>query len=278
MRKVSLLIANYNSGNYFTNCYDSILKQTYDNWEVIIVDDCSTDNSIQIIKKLIENDSRFLLFQNSENKGCGYTKRRCVELATGDLCAFLDPDDALYPHALEYSELELEKKSLIGIYSQMAICDENLELQNIYTQTKQICNNKYFFNYPIQITHFFTFRKSAYLKTTGINPNLKKAVDQDLYLKLLEQGNVKFIPEVLYKYRSHSKNISQSDSKQEVKYSFALVIHETMKRRSLTKINKQKIPDIYENYEEIFSLLNYQISIKYRFFDKLKILFRCCFN
>ncbi|WP_294297959.1 glycosyltransferase [uncultured Chryseobacterium sp.] len=53
MNKISLLVANYNNGRYFKDCYDSIVSQTYENWEVIIVDDASTDNSVDIIKKLI---------------------------------------------------------------------------------------------------------------------------------------------------------------------------------------------------------------------------------
>ncbi len=53
VNKISLLVANYNNGRYFKDCYDSIVSQTYENWEVIIVDDASTDNSVDIIKKLI---------------------------------------------------------------------------------------------------------------------------------------------------------------------------------------------------------------------------------
>lgn len=271
MKKISILIANYNNGRYFKDCFISLINQTYSNWEAIIIDDCSSDNSVKIIREHIKNDSRFSLFQNSENKGCGYTKRRCVELATGELCAFLDSDDALYPWALEYSELELEKKNLVGVYSQLAFCNENLEPQNIFIKTKQIYNGKYFFNYPIQIAHFFTFRKSTYFQTIGINPNLEKAVDQDLYLKLLEYGNVKFIPEVLYKYRCHSKGISQGEAKQDAKESFAKVIHDTMKRRGIKTINHKIIPEVFTSSNEIFTLLRYQTNIMHRLISKIKV-------
>lgn len=274
MKKISLLIANYNSGRYFTDCYHSIIKQTYDNWEAIIVDDCSTDNSVKIIEELIEGDPRFLLFRNTKNKGCGYTKKKCVELASGELCAFLDADDALYPRALEFSELEMERESLVAVHSQIALCDKNLEKQSIFSKTKQVCNNKYFFNYPIQITHFFTFRRSVYLKTQGINPYMKKAVDQDLYLKLLEHGKVKYIPEVLYKYRLHPGGISQGNAKDESKDSFAFVIYEAMQRRGIKKINKQPVPDVYDEPEKIFSLLHYQTGIVYRLLNKVKVFFR----
>ena len=59
-KKISILIANYNNGRYFKQCYDSLLEQSYTNWEAIIVDDCSTDNSVDIIKQLIKGNNRFL--------------------------------------------------------------------------------------------------------------------------------------------------------------------------------------------------------------------------
>src|SRR5690554_4791645 len=97
----SILIAQYNNGHFFNDCYKSILEQTYANWEVIIVDDASTDDSLKVIKDIIKDDSRFKLFTNDTNKGCGYTKRKCAALATGEISGFLDPDDTLEPIALE---------------------------------------------------------------------------------------------------------------------------------------------------------------------------------
>src|SRR5690348_4514160 len=99
--KFSILIANYNNGKYFKDCYDSIIAQSYNNWEAIIIDDKSTDNSIELINRLIRLDPRFKLIENDKNYGCGYTKRRCVELSSGEVCGFLDPDDALENEALE---------------------------------------------------------------------------------------------------------------------------------------------------------------------------------
>lgn len=72
----SILIAQYNNGKYFEDCYKSIMAQTYPNWEAIIVDDCSTDDSVEQMRKIVGNDPRFKIFVNEENKGCGYTKRR----------------------------------------------------------------------------------------------------------------------------------------------------------------------------------------------------------
>ena len=96
----SVLIANYNNGKYLREAINSVYSQIYTNWEIILVDDASTDNSQEIYSEL-EKDDRIHIYYNEKNMGCGYTKRRCAELANGELCGFLDPDDALLPHALE---------------------------------------------------------------------------------------------------------------------------------------------------------------------------------
>ncbi len=71
----SVLIANYNDGKYLQEAIESIFAQTYDNWEIIIVDDGSTDNSRDIYDKYKE-DRRFHIFFNERNMGCGYTKKK----------------------------------------------------------------------------------------------------------------------------------------------------------------------------------------------------------
>ncbi|MCS3530437.1 glycosyltransferase family A protein [Chryseobacterium sp. JUb7] len=273
MKKVSILIANYNNGKYFKACYDSLIAQKYENWEAIIVDDDSKDNSVEIIKDIIKDDPRFIFYKNEINQGCGFSKRKCAELATGDFYAYLDPDDALLPDSISRSLEEFDKnKDLIATYSQLFFCDENLKPDKIFDKIKQVHNNKYFFNCPIQISAFFVFKKEAYLKTSGINANLRTAVDQDLYLKLLEFGDAKFIKEPLYKYRLHSRGISQESSKQNAKDSFARVIYETMQRRGIKSINNNKVPDHYTNSEEIYSLLEYQTKPLFRLINKIKII------
>jgi glycosyltransferase involved in cell wall biosynthesis len=274
VRKISILIANYNNGKYFEECYESIISQTYTNWEVIIVDDKSTDNSLNIIKKIINNDPRFKLYENENNKGCGFTKGKCMEFAEGEICGYVDPDDALYPTALEKSVSEYENNSeIVATYSRMMMCDENLVADKTFSNTKQIYNDEYFFNCPVQFAHFFTFRKDIYLKTEGIDPELTSAVDQDLYLKILDHGNPSFIDEDLYLYRLHSRGISQFKSKKNAKNSFAKVIHNTMKRRKLKLINKVKVPKTFEDANEIFDLLNYQTTLLYRLKIKAKLSF-----
>ena len=229
--KVSILVANYNNGKFFNDCYISIVEQTYDNWEVIIVDDGSTDNSVEIIRRIIKDHKNFKLFENDKNYGCGYTKRRCVELATGDVCGFLDPDDALVPIALEKMVLAYINQDYVLVYSRHHKCDTNLNKTGT-SKNGQILKED-IFNLNYDITAFTTFLRKAYLQTEGINAYCKRAVDQDLYIKLLEIGKAKFINELLYLYRIHSMGIASNLNPEKAYFWHWFAIMKAAERRQL---------------------------------------------
>ena len=111
----SILIAHYNNAHYFKQCYESLKKQTYQNFEIILVDDCSTDNSLEEIIEFTKGDEKIKFFKNTENRGVGFTKRRCVKEATGEICGFVDPDDAITEEAIELSIKPYQNLSLIHI-------------------------------------------------------------------------------------------------------------------------------------------------------------------
>lgn len=91
----SVLIANYNNGKYLVESIESVRQQTYANWEIILVDDASTDNSPELYKEL-EKDKRIHIYLNEQNMGYGYTKCRCAELATGGgISVIKDSDDRM---------------------------------------------------------------------------------------------------------------------------------------------------------------------------------------
>ena len=235
--KFSILIANYNNGKYFKDCYDSILAQTHTDWEVIIVDDKSTDHSVNTISNLIKDDYRFKLFENEKNYGCGYTKRRCVELATGVICGFLDPDDALLPLALERMiEAHQEYPSASMINSDCFQCDENLNILDKYEFYKPVPPGQTLIK-NLTVGSFATFKRSAYLKTAGINPKFKRAVDHDLYLKLDEVGALEYIHESFYLYRINASGISQNSNGIKARQFSILAILDAHKRRSSLNMN-----------------------------------------
>lgn len=277
--KFSILIANYNNGKYFADCYQSIISQTYQNWEAIVVDDASTDDSWNVMHSIVGNDDRFKFYQNDENSGVGVTKAKLIELANGEICGFLDPDDALADNALQASvEIFQKKKNVVLTYSRLMKCDENLKPLNEFKSAMQVPNGDMnFFNCPVQIAPFVGFKKEIYLTCEKINPNLKIAEDQDLYFKMYEKGKVYFIDQTDYLYRAHAGGISQNDNKKKSYAYFAQAIFMAMKRRNLSKINGKKIPETYQNSQEIFDLLDYQNKIPFRIRKKIKILLQKLF-
>src|SRR5690606_14503827 len=137
--KFSLLIAHFNNWEYFQDCYKSIQKQTYRNFEIVVLDDCSTDGSFQQLQALALKDSNIKLFKNETNQGVGFTKAKLIELAKGEVIGFLDPDDTLYESALELSINEhVKNDKIVATYSQIMLCDENLNSLRIYTRTRKI--------------------------------------------------------------------------------------------------------------------------------------------
>lgn len=245
MIKFSILVAHYNNYNYFTECYDSILKQTYQEYEIILVDDCSTDDSYEKIIELTKDNSKVKVFKNEENSGVGLTKKRCIELASGEICGFVDPDDTLTENALQ-TIIENYTENNIVVYSQFYECDAKLNPIKLFSHSRAIKNgNKLFFNVFFEATHFFTFKREAYHKTSGINDKLTSAVDQDLYLKLYEIGDFKFVKAPLYYYRIHEKGVSQESSKKEKLHkNWHQTILDTTKRRKIDSLYGEKITDI----------------------------------
>ena len=267
----SVLIAQYNNAKYLQEAIDSVKAQTYRNWEIILVDDASTDSSTDLYK-LYENDDRIKIFYNKENKGCGYTKRLCIEFAKGEICGFLDPDDALEPEALDLMTNEhLRDKNISLIYSRYIVCDENLNKKYISQCTKKISNdNDYLHSARYIISHFVSFKKNLYNKTEGINPLLKRAVDQDLYLKLEEIGSLVFIDKPLYLYRIHKGGISAYDNNYKAFYWHIKVVDAACYRRRILYKSEDIVAEmIRNNFSRTSTVIN-NPSLK----DVLKCIYR----
>jgi len=247
----SVLIANFNNGKYIINAIDSVLTQTYSNWEIIIVDDGSTDSSNSIYKRLTE-DPRVRIYFNSVNKGCAFTKRRCIELAKGEICAFLDPDDKITPDALEImvnSHKEYPNASIV--YSTHFVTNEKFEISTINPLVGAInANESHLSSTKFGVSHFASFKKQLYDRTSGINPNYKRAVDQDLYYKLEEQGSVIFVDKPLYYYRINSNGISVGKNEIKAHYWNLIIKEAAYNRRKNTKTHASNITK--ENLDKAF--------------------------
>ena len=241
----SVLIAQYNNGKYLQEAIDSVKAQTYTNWEIILVDDASTDNSRELYE-LFKDDKRIKIYYNEENKGCGYTKRRCVKLAEGEFCGFLDPDDALKKDAVScmvYSHIEFIDASLV--YSSYIRCDDNLNEKYVNQNQCQIPQGTDYLHYNRgAVHHFACFKRSKYLQTTGIDPTFKRAIDQDLYYKLEEVGSLMFMDRPLYLYRFHEGGISLNENIYKALYWHIKAIQNACIRRGIEGETENIVNDL----------------------------------
>ncbi|GHU17458.1 glycosyl transferase [Spirochaetia bacterium] len=117
-RYVSIIMPNYNNGRFIGSAIESVIAQTYKNWEMIIVDDCSSDNSIEIIKKYQDRDPRIRLFSTESPSGSPVKPRNIgIEKAKGRYIAFLDSDDLWLPDKLECQIKLFDNRNVAIVYS-----------------------------------------------------------------------------------------------------------------------------------------------------------------
>ena len=230
----SILIANYNNGCYLQEAIESVLAQDYPNWEVIIVDDRSTDNSFEIYDAY-KDDSHFTIVFNEENRGVGYTKNRCVENANGWICGFLDPDDVLCSKDALSIMIKAHKENPEAsmVYSNMYQTDEYLNTLKEYPAVSIVEKSSALDTRSWPLHHFLSFKNELYQKTEGIDRQMRRAVDYDMYYKLEEVGSIVHVEEYLYKQRCspHSLSLNANAYKAGVWHSYACV--QAMKRRGL---------------------------------------------
>ena len=114
---VSIITPTYNSEQYISETINSIISQTYTNWELLITDDCSDDNTVEIVKKFIKRDNRIKLFELKENSGAGVARNNSIKYAKGRYIAFCDSDDKWLPNKLKIQLEFMESENLYFTYS-----------------------------------------------------------------------------------------------------------------------------------------------------------------
>jgi glycosyltransferase involved in cell wall biosynthesis len=204
-------MATYNNEAYLATAIESVLSQTFTDWELIIVDDCSTDRSSH--KVLQYKDRRIRHMQHTRNMGVGATKNTAASLSTGRILAVLDGDDALHKDALlNVKEMYDADPSVGMVYTQFALCDENMiRLHRGGCRTIQkgtyleLCTHDFSNS---NVSHLKTFRREAYHRTAGYANDLQAAVDKDIVLKLEEVTTLMYIDAELYLYRSHAHGVT----------------------------------------------------------------------
>ena len=218
---VSIIMPSYNCGQYVENTIRSVQAQTYHNWEIIFVDDCSTDDTITIVRRLREGDARIHLFQNRVNSGAAVSRNRALSEATGRWIAFLDSDDLWEPTKLEKQIWFMEKNEYKFSYTCYKEIDtESNETGICISGPKHITKTGMFaFCWPGCLTVMYDASAIGLIQIEDI----KKNNDYAMWLKVCKKADCYLIPEVLAKYRrGRSGSISTHSYSTLIKWHYKL--------------------------------------------------------
>jgi len=208
--KVSVIMSVYNGKNYLEQAVDSILAQTYTNFEFVIIDDCSTDGSYEMLISLANLDERVLLYRNETNLGLTKSLNLGVKIASGDYIARMDADDICIPKRLEYQLNYLEKnKDVDLLYSDTVLIDKNSEVicdswrpRDINTVLRCLEKNN-FIPHPTVV-----IKKSTFNKIGGYDENCRTGQDVNLWLRMREQNcNFGYLNKVVLMYRLNPSSV-----------------------------------------------------------------------
>lgn len=198
-------MANYNNGSYVREAIRSVIAQTLSDWELIVVDDASTDNSVEVINAF-SSDKRIKLIKLRRNEGYGKALRTAIGKASRPILGILDSDDALRTDALSIMVKAHATSDAGLIYSQFTVCDNHLcEVEKGFC--RPLPKGVKYLDVMGLVSHFKTFKRSAYDRTDGFTAR-RRTVDKDLVLKLEEVSTLKFVRKDLYLYRVHPRGIS----------------------------------------------------------------------
>ena len=196
----SIITPSYNSVRYISECVESVLAQTYTSWEMIIVDDCSEDNSKQLITALSSNDIRIKTIFLDSNIGAAEARNIALAKAKGQYIAFLDSDDLWEPHKLERQISFMNKNNIAFSYTTyQSISEDGLNVINIIKAPKEMTYYSYLKNTIIGcLTVIINREKVGYFEM----PNVRSSHDMALWLLILKRGFSAYgLDENLAKYR-----------------------------------------------------------------------------
>ena len=206
---VSIITPTYNSEKFISATIHSVQNQTYSNWELIIVDDCSTDKTVEIINNAIKSDSRIKLHSLAKNEGTGVARNIGIANSNGSYISFLDSDDLWVFNKLERQLDFMEENNLAFTFSYYECIDENGNHLNIRKEAPNPTTYKklFFCNYIGNSTAIYN---ANILGKIPIN-KIRKRQDWMLWLTIVKKIKVaQPVPEVLAYYRVRKNSISSS--------------------------------------------------------------------
>ena len=243
MPEVSVLIPVYNVQKYVAEAIESILNQTYTDFELIVLDDCSTDNTSDIVKNF--SDPRIIYHHNNKNLGLAENLNVGLKMARGIFIARMDGDDISLPTRLEVQIDFLEKNpdidlcscgmKLFGAEDKIWIRDRNPE---------QVKITMMFYSAILHASSIF--RRESFEKHNLVyNPDAFPAEDYDLWSRAVFYCKMVNIPDILYKYRIHANQVTRSDYNSDIK---SREIQICYLKRAFPGLSETEITNIIESF------------------------------
>lgn len=212
MEKVSIIIPSYNCGPYLEDAVASALNQTYDNFEIVVVNDGSTDNTEDVIKRFIKENPEKIKYFYQDNKGLPVARNKAIKESQGEYIALLDADDELMPDALEKCVMAMKHANAEWCISDLLHVDSKGE--EVYFS--EVPQDNYILNILkkdfVRISPLF--RKKSLFDVGLYDENQLVRVDWNLNIKLFKVGKkFVYINEPLYKYKIREKSMVKSNLK-----------------------------------------------------------------
>jgi teichuronic acid biosynthesis glycosyltransferase TuaG len=185
--KVSIITPLYNAGRFLLPCIESVLGQTYTNWEMILVDDCSTDDSLKVARRYAMMEKRVNVDQLPNNQGSGPARNRATEIASGDLIAFLDSDDIWHRDKLKIHVAEMVSKNASFSHTSYGYINED---GNVIRQTFHVSNKPVTYTDLLKRTEISCLTAMYDVRKVGkmYMPDLRRKQDYALWLAILKKG------------------------------------------------------------------------------------------
>ena len=215
---VSIIMPSYNTGKYIKDSINSVLDQTYKKWELIIVDDCSSDDSEKIIKSFL-GDKRIKYYKNEKNSGAAVSRNKALSLAKGKWIAFLDSDDIWDKNKLKKQLAFMKEKNISFSYTDYQIQLNGQWLPYICTAPNKITKHK-INNYCYFSTITVMYDRDV-IGDIQIKP-IRKNNDYALWLKMIKITPAYRLPECLSYYIKHDGSVSSGSKYKLIKYFYIL--------------------------------------------------------
>jgi len=228
---VSLVMTVYNRERFLAEAIESVLAQTFPDFELAIWDDGSTDSSLDIARSFAKKDNRIRLIE-AEHKGRVNSLASAIAESSAPYLGWVDSDDLLTPTAVEETSAVLSAHPEVGlVYTDYIVIDEDGKAKG-YGRRCRIPYSKERLLLDLMTFHFRLMRRSVFDQAGGINPSFEMAMDYDLCLRLSEATEVRHIRKPLYRYRAHQESLSNSRRIEQMYYA-KRAISEALERRGL---------------------------------------------